>query len=148
MNRISSSEQLLSRVSLLVAPLYPALAPRVASAILSLLDDALQEPLLKETTVFHFAALFRERPFRAFVENLAHDSQFSLFISISTLYRVMIIPLAAYMVSLLSSGDASSVVSMMDRLRVIPLAPPLDTLAAIAKLLATTDNATVIDCIG
>ncbi|GMT23404.1 hypothetical protein PFISCL1PPCAC_14701, partial [Pristionchus fissidentatus] len=115
-------DQLQSRVSLLVTPLYPTLSPRVTSSILNLLHDCLSDSDDNETTVFHFVSLFRDRPFCSFVENLSHET---------------------WMLSLLSSGRSHSISLVLERLSIIPLAPPLETLAAIASLLCNGSNAVV-----
>ncbi|GMS95337.1 hypothetical protein PENTCL1PPCAC_17512, partial [Pristionchus entomophagus] len=115
-------DQLQSRVSLLVNPLYPTLSPRVTSSLLNLLSDCLSDDSTTQTTVFHFVSLFRDRPFCSFVENLSHET---------------------WMLSLLSSGRSHSISLVMERLSIIPLAPPLETLAAIASLLCNGSNSAV-----
>ncbi|GMR47504.1 hypothetical protein PMAYCL1PPCAC_17699 [Pristionchus mayeri] len=115
-------DQLQSRVSLLVNPLYPPLSPRVTSSLLNLLSDSLADESTNQTTVFHFVSLFRDRPFCSFVENLSHET---------------------WMLSLLFSGRSHSISLVMERLSIIPLAPPLETLSSIASLLCNGSSSAV-----
>ncbi|ETN68547.1 hypothetical protein NECAME_15762 [Necator americanus] len=93
---------------------YPHLVNRVADSIVRLMTDSAQEEM-KFVTVFHFVGVFRGRHFESYVENLGHD---------------------AWMISLLSSGQASRVLQVADRLSRVPIVPPIESLKQIAIILA------------
>ncbi|KAK5975220.1 PL48 domain-containing protein [Trichostrongylus colubriformis] len=111
-------EDLRTQVKLNIAHIveqnYPHLVNRVADSIMRLLADRLQEET-KIVTVFHFAGLFEGRHFEPYIENLGHD---------------------AWMISLLSSGQASRILLVADRLSRVPLVPPIESLKQIAMILA------------
>ncbi|EYC40552.1 hypothetical protein Y032_0607g587 [Ancylostoma ceylanicum] len=93
---------------------YPHLVNRVADSIIRLMADSAQEEM-KFVTVFHFVGVFRGRHFESYVENLGHD---------------------AWMISLLSSGQASRVLQVADRLSRVPIVPPIESLKQIGVILA------------
>ncbi|KAE9412655.1 hypothetical protein Angca_000817, partial [Angiostrongylus cantonensis] len=97
---------------------YPHLVNRVADSIIRLMADNAQEEM-KTVTVFHFAGIFKGRHFESYVENLGHD---------------------AWMVSLLSSGQASRVLQVAERLSRVPIVPPLESLKQIGIILADGDE--------
>uniref|UniRef100_A0A0K0D379 PUM-HD domain-containing protein n=1 Tax=Angiostrongylus cantonensis TaxID=6313 RepID=A0A0K0D379_ANGCA len=97
---------------------YPHLVNRVADSIIRLMADNAQEEM-KTVTVFHFTGIFKGRHFESYVENLGHD---------------------AWMVSLLSSGQASRVLQVAERLSRVPIVPPLESLKQIGIILADGDE--------
>ncbi|VDO21199.1 unnamed protein product [Haemonchus placei] len=93
---------------------YPHLVNRVADSIIRLLADCVQDDT-KIVTVFHFVGIFEGRQFEPYIENLGHD---------------------AWMISLLSSGQASRILQVADRLSRIPIVPPIESLKQIGMILA------------
>ncbi|WKY03355.1 hypothetical protein Q1695_004808 [Nippostrongylus brasiliensis] len=116
------SDDLRTQIKLNIAHIveqhYPHLVNRVADSIMRLLLDCAQDDP-KIVTLFHFVGVFRGRSFVPFVENLGHD---------------------AWMISLLSSGQASRVLQVADRLCRVPVVPPLESLKHIAMTLADSKN--------
>lgn len=97
---------------------YPHLVNRVADSIIRLMADSVQEDT-RVVTVFHFVGVFKGRCFEPYIENLGHD---------------------AWMISLLSSGQASRILQVADRLSRVPIVPPLESLKQIAVILADGEN--------
>ncbi|KAL3110172.1 hypothetical protein niasHT_015775 [Heterodera trifolii] len=101
---------------------YPKLVENVIDTLMELINEggAPSDPI----TVFQFVGLFRGKSFVAFVENISHE---------------------AWINSNLASGHPSSIRTVMDRLRGVPVVPPLESLRHIALVLSseeTTQSAT------
>ncbi|CAI5449312.1 unnamed protein product [Caenorhabditis angaria] len=106
--------QIRLQIAHITEKMYPHLVSRVAESIIRLLNDSDDT----FTTVFHFVGVFKGRHFEPYIENLGHD---------------------AWMITLLDTEQVSKVAQVVDRLAIVPIVPPLESLKHLGLLLARGD---------
>ncbi|CAD5221311.1 unnamed protein product [Bursaphelenchus okinawaensis] len=103
---------LISFMTPIVENCYPNLVERVADSLMALISNSKDNMI----SVFEFTALFQGKLMGPFVENLAHE---------------------AFITSSLESKNINLIRDVMDRLKKVPIVPPLESLRFVAKVLLT-----------
>ena len=110
----------------------------------------------EHVSIFQFVGLFRGKRAISFIENLSHEGKLSivhhtLFKNLEVYYFILsfqfwnkyIIP--AWINSKLSSGQQNSIADVMERLRNVPVVPPMESLRQIGvTLVIAKHNSTTI----
>ncbi|CAD5227389.1 unnamed protein product [Bursaphelenchus xylophilus] len=109
---------LISFMTPIVENCYPKLVERVADSLMDLMGNKITESD-NMVSVFEFTSLFQGKLMGPFVENLAHE---------------------AFITSSLESNNINLVRDVMDRLRKVPIVPPLESLRFVGKVLLSENR--------